>query len=354
VTLAISLQLVLATHVYWFPRAAAAVIVATVLLFPATRRWKEPLVALLPSLALGGAAFLARDGALAVSGSLLQRADWTRLSAPLLDKIAFLGFTIPEEGRDAHILYSVILAVLAVCVIGWFAERRWRTWSIRDRRFHAGAVAVVAAGVAVSFCLFLVLPRSHGVWFWIYPREILGGALPALALIPDLPRPRLLRVTALLALALAAANMSGLVAREYAAFEARTDDFRRITERIPPAPRLAYLVFDLAGTDFFHTPYVHLPAWVQAEKGGSLSFHFASFNATPIRYRQGSDAVPPPTPDRFEWKPDLFDVATRGRFFDWFLVRSADDPAPKLAADPALRPVDHAGEWWLYRRATVQ
>ena len=89
---------------------------------------------------------------------------------------------------------------------------------------------------------------------------------------------------------------------------------------------------------------------MQAERGGWLSFHFVSWNAQPIRYREAGPDVPPPTPPRFEWTPERFDLATRGKFFDWFLVRRGGGPDPRFAREPDLRLVDHVGTWWLYRR----
>jgi hypothetical protein len=116
------------------------------------------------------------------------------------------------------------------------------------------------------------------------------------------------------------------------------------------APRLGYLVFEQGDPSRAFSPYIHLPAWVQAEKGGWLSFHFVSFNVYPLRYRAGSPSVPPPTPHDFEWVPQWFDIRTRGRFFDFFLVRSKTPPQRLFMVDPSIRLVDHRGTWWLFQR----
>jgi hypothetical protein len=140
------------------------------------------------------------------------------------------------------------------------------------------------------------------------------------------------------------------VATRYAAFDAATDDFYRITRELPRAPKLFYMVFDHSGTACSTSPFMHLPAYVQAEKGGWLSWHFAIRNASPVRYRTGPDAVVVPrTPPHWEFDPQQFELSMTP-FFDWFLVRKATSPDALFAADESIVPVDHIGLWWLYRR----
>ena len=84
---------------------------------------------------------------------------------------------------------------------------------------------------------------------------------------------------------------------------------------------------------------MHLPAYVQAEKGGWLSFHFAIFGASPLEYRAPTEAgavVPPRMPFRFEWEPGTFVVKKHAPFFDWFLVRRIDSPDALFWGDPAI------------------
>ena len=69
------------------------------------------------------------------------------------------------------------------------------------------------------------------------------------------------------------------------------------------SPKLMYLVFDHSGSTRSTTPFIHLPAWIQAEKGGWLSWHFVSWDLHPIRYRENDAHVPPPRPERWEWIP---------------------------------------------------
>ena len=39
------------------------------------------------------------------------------------------------------------------------------------------------------------------------------------------------------------------------------------------------------GSGAINTPFIHLPAYVQAERGGWLSFQFATWGASPVVYR---------------------------------------------------------------------
>ncbi len=91
---------------------------------------------------------------------------------------------------------------------------------------------------------------------------------------------------------------------------------------------------------------------MQAEKGGWLSWHFAIWDVLPVFYRSPGDperVVVPRTPPRWEWTPGQFKLSMTP-FFDWFLVRRADSPDGLFAKDPTIVRVDHAGEWWLYKR----
>jgi len=94
-----------------------------------------------------------------------------------------------------------------------------------------------------------------------------------------------------------------------------------------------------------------LPAWIQAEKGGALGFHFAQWGFYPVRYRSNSASVPPPSDERFEWTPEHFDVQKHGAWFDTFLVRHKIDPHQLFDRDPTIHLVGRYGTWWLYRRA---
>ena len=136
-------------------------------------------------------------------------------------------------------------------------------------------------------------------------------------------------------------------------FSTTTVHFREIVRELPKAPKLLYLVYDHEGSRARVSPYVHLPAYVQAERGGWLSFHLAGLGTYPFRYRDAADpnaVVPPSTPLRWEWSPQQFKLEEHGEFFDWFLVRRGGSPDGLFASDPSIERVAHFENWWLYHR----
>src|SRR5262249_964821 len=150
------------------------------------------------------------------------------------------------------------------------------------------------------FVLYLVLPLEMGQWFYVYPREIVAVTLFLIAALPDLPRGWLARAGFVTVFGFATVPMATFVAERFRSFEENTADFREAMRRIPPSPRLIYLIYWLGGSFKTASPFLHLPAWVQAEKGGWLGFHFAEWGFYPVRYRRGSPSVPPPSDERFE------------------------------------------------------
>jgi hypothetical protein len=236
------------------------------------------------------------------------------------------------------------VALTIAIAVSALARSAPRVPSDRAWRVGRGLVAVMAAA---SLTLFLTLPMSIGEWWMVFPRELLGAALFSLALLPDLP----VRTRPALALAACVPGMlvACVTAVGYREFDQASLDFRRILAAVQPAPRLAYVVFDHGGSSRAQSPFVHLPAWVQAERGGWLSFHFASFGWSAIRYRDGGD-VPPKSGERAEWSPTRFSAASASEFFDTFLVRSRVAPDALFASNPRIRLVQRSGTWWLYRR----
>lgn len=345
--LAAALLLVFGTHIFRFPFALAAVAGTAIVMYPATRRWRPILWPLVPSLAAMAAWMAVRQKELSGEVGPL-RLHLERFAE--VPGLLFGALSGPEERALADRSYRLVGVAIAACAACLLFERRWERWDRRDAWWAAGITALPLCIGAVFLAMYLSLPMSIGFWWYVYPREIVSALFVAVALTPDLPRAALLRAPILGAIAWGSIAQASLVADRWAAFDPATRDFRRITARLPPAPRLAYLVFDREHPGFNAHPFIHLPAWVQAERGGWLSFHFVSWNAWPIRYRQASAAVPPATPLRFEWTPERFDLQTRGKFFDWFLVRRQAGPDPRFNRDPSLRLVDHAGPWWLYRR----
>lgn len=341
------------THIFRYPFALCAVVGTAIVMYPVTRRIKPILAPLLPAIALFLVWLRVRPPALAGSmGPLSVHKE--RLG----DFVGYLGgaFNDPSEKFAFQSFFRIIFGVACLCV----ATRAWAYLADDDReltlrRFTWDALAlIVPLGCAAVFLgLYLVMPMEIGLWWYVFPREATAAAFLALGAFPDLPRPWLLRAPLVAAIAAGGLGLSAVVAKNYAVFDKSTEDFAAITREIPRAPRLLYLVFDHNGSTRTTTPFLHLPAYVQADKGGWLSFHFATWGASPIQYRPRGEpgaVIPPPVPLRWEWTPQAFNVARNGAFFDWFLVRRWASPDALFQADPGIERVDHVGSWWLYRR----
>lgn len=341
------------THIFRYPFALCAVVGTAIVMYPVTRRLRPIALPLAPAIALFLVWLRVRPTVLAAKIGPL-RLHPERLAELVPDLMG--AFSDPAEKRAFDRFFSI---AVIVALIG-LALRVWAHLDERDRPTPRGgltwdalALLVPLACAAVFLVLFLVLPMEIGLWWYVYPREATAAAFLFLGVFPDLPRSFLPRAVLAGALASAGLGVTAVVTKNYAVFDRATDDFAAITKQIPRAPRLLYLVFDHAGSTRTNTPFIHLPAYVQAEKGGWLSFHFATWGALPFPYRprdQPGAVVPPPVPLRWEWTPQAFNVTRNGAFFDWFLVRRGASPDALFQADPTIERVDHVGTWWLYRR----
>jgi hypothetical protein len=345
--LACVLVLLFFTHVFRLPFALVGVVSTTAVMFPVTRRLRPVLLPLLPSTALLALFLAVRPPALTGEPMALD------LHAGRLRD--FFGYVVgsfrdPQEivlARD-HLWLLALVAMVSV-VAHRFLERGERP--PHARRFQQRATVAVALSMGIAMFAFLMLPMEIGSWWYVFPREATAVSFLALALLPDLPRARWLRAGISTVLAISSLAITSLVTRNWLTFDAATQDFARISRDVPDSPKLCYLVFDHGGSTLKNTPFIHLPAYIQAERGGWLSFHFASFGASPLRYRTDPAAiVPPEMPRRWEWTPKRFRVEEHGPFFDTFLVRDSRDPSGLFRPDPTIHLVAHEGRWWLFQR----
>ncbi|MFT3776550.1 MAG: hypothetical protein QM820_65250 [Minicystis sp.] len=348
IALGVTLVALFFTHIFRYPFALAAVLGTAIVMYPATRRIRPILAPLAPAIALLLIWLVVRPKA------LVGDAGPIAIHKQRLDEFVGLltgAFTDPAErqafNRFFAVAFAVAIASAVVALLRRDPERRVPiAWS-------AGVTVIPLACAAVFLILFLVLPMQMGVWWYVYPREATAAAFLLLGACPDLPRPIALRAPLAAGLAIAGLGVASVVVANYRKFDVATRDFDAIVQRIPKAPKLLYLIFDHGGSTRTSTPFIHLPAYVQADRGGWLSFHFAVWGASSIAYRSPAEpgaVVPPPTPLRWEWTPQVFDVRRNGSFFDWFLVRRGSSPDALFAADPSIERVEHVGTWWLYRR----
>jgi Flp pilus assembly pilin Flp len=349
IALGVALAALFFTHVYRFPFALLAIVATTAVMYPATRRVRPVAIPWLSATALFGVWMLARPPALRAGlGHLSFHTERFHELPGYLFK-NYRGATGTEERHIAFGMLAVFIALLLISAI--LAVRRWRATEhdASDRRWAVGVTVLPLLLAAGHLFAYFVLPMGMGVWWYIFPREALGTAFILVAVVPDLPSQQWLRLGAVTAIAFATGDMGYLVARQWHDFDQLTWDFRAIMAEVPPAPKLFYLVYDHSGTDRIRSPFTHLPAWVQAEKGGWLGFHFAMWGTYPVRYRKGG-VVPPRVPDDWEFTPQYFQVKKQGVWFDTFLVRHHIDPHQLFDPDPSIHLVAQRGTWWLYRR----
>lgn len=352
--LALALVALYFTHIFRFPFALAAVLGTAIVMYPATRRLRPLLLPLLPALALLVTWWKIRPPSL--GGKLELGFHTERLAHEYASSLTF-GFKDAGVKQALVAYFDVAWGVAIVCtvyaLVRWWRGAREDGSPVVQRRIRAwdvGVTIVPLGCAAVFFVLFLVMPMWINQWWYVYPREATAATLILCAACPDLPSVPWLRVLLVAVMSAAAIVVSAEVRSHYAEFGPEGEDFDRITRRIPLAPKLFYMIVDHSGSNRTNTPFVHLPAYVQAEKGGWLSWHFAIWDVLPVAYRKDRDAVlAPPTPPRWEWTPSLFKIEMTP-FFDWFLVRQKDSPDGLFAKDPTIVRVDHVGHWWLYHR----
>lgn len=346
--LGLTLVTILFTHLFRFPFAWLASLGAALCMWPdrsQLRAFRWPLAV---PLALFVLWLLVRPSSVGISLAL----QWPGLERlGMIEKYLYDGF----KGSEGVVLYRRALLILGsgFAAIGALAFVRPTKSGATSSTFVKRAQLLVAACAFGYFTVYMIFPMWIGNWFYVYPRAITSAAFVALALLPSVPRHGAWRLGFVLLLAISVVPISRHVAAAHAEFAKTTDGMWRLSERLPQSPRLFYLILQHAGAKNKESPYVHLPAYLQAEHGGWLGWHFAHLGASPLWYRDPDEpgAVVPPGPEA-PWiqHPKKFDVLTHGAFFDWFIVRSRRDPKRYFRDDPAIVRVGRDGMWWLYKR----
>jgi hypothetical protein len=199
-----------------------------------------------------------------------------------------------------------------------------------------------------NLVLYFVLPHST----WTAKLINFRHAFLACALLPVLATasgaPQSMRIGRALAVALAIGTVGNSWAH-LAMFDREARRFDRILVSLPPRPRVLSLMFE-AGSDIMRrgtAPYLHFGAYVQAEKGGLLSFTFpARFWNLPVTYH--GDEIPE-TPESFEWNMNLYSESF-GRFYDYALVRIHGTRGVATSAAFPFELIAAVPPWQLYRR----
>jgi hypothetical protein len=335
------------THVYRFPFALLMLVVVATFM----QGRADSIRGLAIPVAVAGALFttwwLTRVDLLMPAMTWIWPPAWHRMSE--IGSYTTDIFTGDED--TAMFRRTGLLFVVTAVALFAIALLRLRAWPRGG--WVVPAHAVVGVAILVLLGLYLTLPMELGIWWWVFPREITAALFLLPALLPNLPRKTWAHLGFVIWTAVAIAPLGEFVAEAHREFSTTTVHFREIVRELPKAPKLLYLVYDHHGSRARNSPYIHLPAYVQAERGGWLSFHFAQLGTFPFRYRDPSDpdaVVPPKTPVRWEWSPEQFELREHGDFFDWFLVRRVSSPDFLFVSDPSIQRVAHFENWWLYHR----
>ena len=341
------LVLLFFTQAYRFPFALVMVLLVGVVM----RGRVENVRALLIPLGVGTALFivwwLTRAELFVPKVNWVWPPAWHRMQdARIYTVDIFTGNDDIDLFRRTGLLFGLTALVLLIVAVA-----RLRSWPRGS--WVVPAHFIVGVAIAVSLGLYVTLPMEIGDSWYVFPREITAALFLVPALLPNLPRKTWAQLAFVIWTAVGIAPLTEFVAEAHGEFSTTTVHFREIVRELPKAPKLLYLVYDHHGARAQNSPYIHLPAYVQAERGGWLSFHFAQDETFPFRYRDASDPnteVPPRTPVRWEWSPQQFQLDQHGTFFDWFLVRRVSSPDSLFVSDPTIQRVAHFENWWLYHR----
>jgi len=265
---------------------------------------------------------------------------------PLQQRLLGLGNAVMggySDGSDEILLAATLLAI-AFFVAPAFPGKRTR-WRDIDPSVRAAMLFA-----AVNLALYFALPTHTEKALFVHFRH----GLLAMAFLPLvasnhslLCRPRVSRVL-LLTLAGAALLVHGT---QLVRFDREARPFDAVIDRLPDRPKLYFLSWDRTGEVIRTNPYHHFHAYVQARRGGVISFSFPEmFWNIPVRLR--ADAGVPKAQRFAEWRPGSFDDDRVGWFYDFVLVRNSSDGSGGVGTLPKF-PYERIyanPPWELYRR----
>jgi hypothetical protein len=241
---------------------------------------------------------------------------------------------------DADDRVHVAVTWLALAAFGFGVGLSW-TRALPLRSVHWRWVplpALLALG-------YFALPESYD-WIWpIAPRFALLALVMLVALIPRLPT-SIARLVALLALCLSLMHVRA-VASAFVAFDRdEVGELDQALASIPPARRVAGLIFDRGSRHVAFSPFIHAVAYYQARSGGAVMFTFADFPQSPFHFRD--EQRPPRVGPRWEWMPERVLPARDLAWYDYVLVRGG--PGRIASQRDRYRPVFRGPHWSVWQQ----
>ncbi|HKU41534.1 MAG TPA: hypothetical protein VJR89_25430 [Polyangiales bacterium] len=242
---------------------------------------------------------------------------------------------ILQPDADGRLLRWFALCFALTLFAGVLPSTEPRPSALRKRLIALPLAAAV---------LYFEAPTAYD---WIWP---IAQRFPLLALlfaIPVLPRLGLwLGRTLVAALTVITLLQVHEVGRAFAAFDrSEVGDFDAAVSSIPPAQRVAGLIFARGSRQVKFSPFIQYVAYYQARRGGAVMFSFADFPQSPFRFRD--DNRPPPVPPRWEWQPRNVRVEDLA-WYDYMLVRGGPSPCSRAQHGPCTR-VFHGKYWEVWK-----
>ena len=150
-------------------------------------------------------------------------------------------------------------------------------------RWEARALIVLPLA---CFVLYFTTGESRGP-VWLFSQRF--PVLFLLTLVPLLPYPRGFRGALVTAAALVVAVGSTVnVCRHFIQFQLEeVGDIDEAIEHIPPAKKVAALIFDKFSTVINWAPFLHFVSYYQAKRGGVIQFSYAGYVHWPFDYKEG-------------------------------------------------------------------
>ncbi len=278
---------------------------------------------------------------------------WARAIAPTLPTLAamtwWFGFTeagriargaVNGESKDAVQPLDQALGNAYGWVTNVFRDTSDEAWFIATI-----AVAFLAFGLAqgdrerarpearllvvlpiACFVLYFTTGESRGP-VWLFSQRF--PILFLMTMIPMLRFPAGARGFALTAAAVAVAVGSTVnVCKHYIRFQLdEVGDIDGAIAAIPPAQKVAALIFDKYSAVTNWAPFLHFGSYYQLKKGGMVEFTYAGYAHWPFDFKNGQyppqPGLPPgPARPRWEWTPES--ISVNGElypYYDYVLVR---------------------------------
>ncbi|MFL5312725.1 MAG: hypothetical protein ACJ79H_20020 [Myxococcales bacterium] len=307
--------------------------------------------AFLVLLLLGGVAAIATTRALsrlalvagALAPGLLWSVIWTVASSaepsaepletsygPLRERLQILlGSAFGSYTRDARVL-TIALASAAILAAALWLSRRPAPAAGDERARRALGLVAIAAICASLLCPQIFM-NTWGLWERIPPVAfvVFAGALRW----PGASETRARLGAALAAVALFA---SGTALAQGLAFSEQAKGIRELAQDLPTGARVMWTACGEEKPWRTATPsFKHLGAYVQAARGGDLSYSFAHFHHMVVRYRGAR-------------LPQVFDPAV----YDFALLRLGPR-CPSMEELRKLGPVAVRGRYVAFAAAAV-